>query len=121
MGFLPKGILLWEESRFWRNPFSGGIPFLEESRFRRNPILGGIPFLEGFRGRDPGWEEFLGRYPGGRSFLGGIPLGRRSKATYDNNFRGCALFFLFCLISYAFILIFFVHYLNSFCNQFLCN
>ena len=51
--------ILWEESRFWRNPVSGGITFQEQSHLwgefsGRNPVLGGIPLREEDRyGRNP--------------------------------------------------------------------
>ena len=64
-GFLPKR----DSSRNCREIFVFG----EESRFGRNPVSGGIPFREEFSGRNPVWEESRsGGILVGRSSVGGI-------------------------------------------------
>ena len=75
------GISFREESRFGRNPVSGGIPFREESRFGRNPVSGGVPREESSLGGVP-----VGRDPGweefrGRNHMGGILYGRNPNGT----------------------------------------
>ena len=61
------GIPFWEESRFGRNPVSGGVLWEESS-------LGGVPV-----GRDPGREEFRGR-----NHMGGVLYGRNPNGTVND-------------------------------------